>query len=91
MRTYKNLFALEVRKPILEEYIIGYTKVYIYPLMDDETPFSKCIALLFKLVMYGDYALFWFANFEEMYEKLGIFLELEEDFYQRIIVIVDKI
>ncbi|MBQ8292195.1 MAG: hypothetical protein IJX78_00145 [Bacilli bacterium] len=91
MRTYKNLFDLKETKPVLEEYLIGYTKIYLYQSIDydEEIFFSKRIASLFKLMIYTDYLLFWFSSFDEMYERLGSFLEIVDDNCLKIIVIIN--
>jgi hypothetical protein len=90
MRNFNNLFKLNKIEPIIEEYNIGYTKVFIYQSIDvdDEIFFSKRIALLFKLMMYGDYILLWFDNIQQMYTELGEYLELEENNFIKIIVIL---
>jgi hypothetical protein len=90
MRNFNNLFKLNKIEPIIEEYNIGYTKVFIYQSIDvdDEIFFSKRIALLFKLMMYGDYILLWFDNIQQMYTDLGEYLEYEENNFIKIIVIL---
>ena len=90
MRNFNNLFKLNKIEPIIEEYNIGYTKVFIYQSIDvdEEIFFSKRIALLFKLMMYGDYILLWFDNIEQMYTELEEYLELEENNFIKIIVIL---
>ena len=51
MRNFNNLFKLNKIEPIIEEYYIGYTKVFIYQSIDfdDEIFYSKRISCLFKL------------------------------------------
>ena len=90
MRNFNNLFKLNKIEPILEVYEIGYTQVFIYQSIDvdDEIFYSKRINLLFKLIMYGDYILLWFDNIEQMYTELAEYLELEENNFIKIIVIL---
>ncbi len=90
MRNFNNLFKLEKIEPIIEVYEIGYTKIFIYESIDfeDEIFFSKRISCLFKLAIYGDYILLWFDNIEQMYTDLEEYLELEENNYIKIIVIL---
>jgi hypothetical protein len=90
MRNFNNLFKLNKIEPMLEVYEIGYTKVFIYQSIDvdDEIFYSKRINLLFKLIMYGDYILLWFDNIEQMYTELEEYLELEENNFIKIIVIL---
>ena len=92
MRNFNNLFKLNKIEPNLEVYEIGYTQVFIYQSIDvdDEIFYSKRINLLFKLIMYGDYILLWFDNIEQMYTELAEYLELEENNYEKIIVILMK-
>lgn len=90
MRNFNNLFKLTGIKPIVEEYHIGYTKVFIYKSIDsgEEIFFSKRIESLFKLAMYGEYILLWFDNIQQMYTDLDEYLELEENNFIKIIVIL---
>ena len=92
MRNFNNLFKLNKIEPIIEEYYIGYTQVFIYQSIDfdDEIFYSKRISCLFKLAMYGDYILLWFDNIEQMYTELEEYLELEENNFIKIIVILMK-
>ncbi len=91
MRTYKNLFTITQYSPIIEEYLIGYTRIYIYQKLelDDEIFFSRRINVLFKLVIYSNYLLFWFKDIDEMYEELNMYLELNDELSLKIIVIID--
>lgn len=91
MRTYKNLFTITKIKPIIEEYIIGYTKIYIYHNIDniEDILFSKRISLLFKLTIYDKFLLFWFKNYDELYQELGEYLEIESENFLKIIIIID--
>lgn len=91
MRTYKNLFKITKIKPIIEEYIIGYTKIYIYHNIDniEDILFSKRIGLLFKLTIYDNFLLFWFKNYDELYQELGEYLEIESENFLKIIIIID--
>lgn len=91
MRTYKNLFKITKIKPIIEEYIIGYTKIYIYHNIDniEDILFSKRISLLFKLTIYDNFLLFWFKNYDELYQELGEYLEIESENFLKIIIIID--
>lgn len=91
MRTYKNLFTITKIKPIIEEYIIGYTKIYIYHNIDniEDILFSKRISLLFKLTIYDNFLLFWFKNHDELYQELGEYLEIESENFLKIIIIID--
>ena len=90
MRNFNNLFKLRKIEPKLEEYQIGYTKVFIYQCIEyeDEIFFSKRIEALYKLAIYNDYILLWFDSFEQMYTDLGEYLEYEENNYIKIIVIL---
>ena len=91
MRTYKNLFKLKTIKPIIEDYTIGYTKIYIYNNIDEDEDiyFSQRIRLLFKLCLYDKYILFWFKNYDEFYQDLEEYLELTSELYLKIIIIID--
>lgn len=91
MRTFKNLFKINTIKPVLEEYIIGYTKIYVYKNIDEleEVYFSKRIKVLFELCIYSDFQLFWFPSYEEMYMDLNEYLELNNDLKIKIILIID--
>lgn len=90
MRNFNNLFKLNKIEPNLEVYEIGYAKVFIYQSIDynEEIFFSKRIECLYKLTMYGDYILLWFDNIEQMYTELAEYLELEENNFIKIIVIL---
>ena len=90
MRNFNNLFKLNKIEPILEVYEIGYTKVFIYQSidLDDEIFYSKRIELLFKLTMYSNYILMFFDNIEQMYTDLADYLEIEENNFIKIIVIL---
>ena len=90
MRNFNNLFKLTYIKPTIEEYNIGYTKIFIYENIDkdEEIFFSKRIEVLFKLATYGEYILLWFDNIRQMYTDLGEYLELEENNFIKIIVIL---
>ena len=41
MRTYRNLFKVNTIKPILEDYTIGYMKIYIYNNIDNNVENNK--------------------------------------------------
>ena len=90
MRNFDNLLKLNKIEPILEVYEIGYTKVFIYQSidLDDEIFYSKRIELLFKLTMYSNYILMFFDNIEQMYTDLADYLEIEENNFIKIIVIL---
>lgn len=90
MRNFNNLLKLNKIEPILEVYEIGYTKVFIYQSidLDDEIFYSKRIELLFKLTMYSNYILMFFDNIEQMYTDLADYLEIEENNFIKIIVIL---
>ena len=90
MRNFNNLFKLNKIEANLEVYEIGYTQVFIYQSIDynEEIFFSKRIECLYKLTMYKDYILLWFDNIEQMYTELEEYLELEENNYEKIIVIL---
>ena len=91
MRTFKNLFEIETKKPKIEYYEIGYTKLYIYENidLDEEILFSKRIKSLFKLCLYSEYLFFWFNSYDEMYEELNEYIELSKELTLKIIIIID--
>ena len=93
MRNFNNLFELRKIEPILEEYQIGYTKVFIYQCIEyeDEIFFGKRIEVLYKLAIYNDYILLWFDSFEQMYTDLGEYLEYEENNYDNCAEICQQI
>lgn len=91
MRTYRNLFKVNIIKPILEDYTIGYMKIYIYNNIDNDEDiyFSQRIKLLFKLCFYDNFLLFWFKNYDEFYQDLEEYLELTNELHLKIIIIID--
>lgn len=91
MRTFKNLFIIAKYQVEIEEYLIGYTRIYIYQNLDkdEEVFFSKRIKLLFQLAMHTDFILLWFDKEAEMYIDLNEFLEVNAELYLKFIVIID--